>query len=52
MKRMSNGNKAAMVAAFKDMEKEFDFLFDIENGEKMIINDIVAGKEIVEYDFN
>ena len=54
MKRMANGNKAAMEAAFKDMAKDggFDYIFDIEIGEKMMINDLVAGKEITEYDFD
>jgi hypothetical protein len=50
MRRLANGNKAAMVAAFKDMASEYEYVFDFDSyDDKMIINDIVLGRE---YDFD
>ena len=52
MKRMANGNKAAMVAAFKDMakSKEFNHIFDCTSEEKYKINSLLLGQ--IDYEFD
>ena len=51
MRRMSNGNKAAMLAAFTDMRKDgVKYMFDCStSAEKIMLNDLVEGKS---YDFD
>ena len=51
MRRMGNGNKAAMKAAFADMRKAGEYMFDCAPAEKIVLNDLVEGK-LVEYDFD
>lgn len=50
MRRMSNGNKAAMMAAFADMRKDgVKYMFDCSSEDKIRMNDLVEGKS---YDFD
>jgi hypothetical protein len=41
---MSNGNKAAMLAAFADMRKAGLVMFDLDTTDKIMLNDLVEGK--------
>ena len=50
-KRMANGNRAAMVAAFRDMSKEFNYIFDCTGEEKYKINSLLLGQQI-DYEFD
>ena len=48
---MANGNRAAMVAAFKDMAKEFNYIFDCSRGEKYKIDSLLLEQRI-DYEFD
>ena len=55
MRRMANGNKAAMMAAFREMtmSKEFSHIYDCPSEEKYKINSLLLGQQIeIDYDFD
>ena len=51
MRRVSNGNKAAMLAARADMREAGMIMFNCSSTERVVLNDLVEGKK-VEYNFD